>query len=68
MIKVDLSFKKALLVTTGLVASYAISAPANAAVTLTGCTESDHCTLQELFDGGSIQVDDKIFENFEPFF
>lgn len=34
------------------------AAPAGAAVVTSGCTATDECTLEELFAGGSIAVDD----------
>lgn len=36
---------------------------AQAAVMTTGCANSDRCTLQELFDGGTVTIDDTLFDN-----
>lgn len=36
---------------------------AHSQVILTGCADPNFCTLKELFDGGSIQSGDKVFEN-----
>ena len=38
-----------------------------AAVIGTGCAGGTVCTLQELLDGGSLQIDDKLFSNFRGY-
>lgn len=42
-------------------------ARADALVILTGCADPAFCTLQELLDGGSIRIDDKLFDNFRDY-
>lgn len=37
--------------------------PAKALAITTGCASSSTCTLKELFDGGTMQVNDKLFSN-----
>lgn len=43
-----------------------ISVPSKAKVETDGCVNNTFCTLQELFNGGSMIVDDKKFSNWTP--
>lgn len=48
----------------GALAAIFAAAPAGAAVVTTGCVSSSGCTLTELYDGGSITVNDVTFDAF----
>jgi hypothetical protein len=39
---------------------------ARATVITTGCADPSFCFVRELFDGGTIQVDDKLFDSWAP--
>lgn len=66
------SLKKLSVATAGLVvASIGVislwSKEVRASAMTIGCSSPDFCNLQELFDGGTIIIEDKIFDNWTPF-
>jgi hypothetical protein len=48
-------------------AAWISTGPASATVLTSGCSSDDECTLEELFDGGTITVNDKLFDNWSLF-
>jgi hypothetical protein len=44
-----------------------LGAARGAVITTTGCVSAMFCTMQELLTGGSIRIDDKLFDNFTAF-
>src|SRR5688572_1657600 len=43
------------------------AASVQAVVVTTGCADASVCNMQELLNGGAIQVDDKLFNNFRSY-
>lgn len=62
MLNIKTKTLASVLVTTTTLAGVVMSlTPAKATVLTTGCSSSISCTLQELINGGTIQVGDKLF-------